>query len=473
MEETNTFNETLYAAILERQQLFDSVFLPKLLEEYRICQSATKTLLTVFIKKGIFHDDPYKYDSKITDIEVPSDDPFADAERAAMVGRRLSQYEGMLDYMGNYYRFTCDFLTTERINKLVAFGKSFMWEAFSTTSSKPNTKALADLATTIRNGNDPLSISIVNDSLNQLAKSSASIMKTLKNLTDFHRERYKAAVRKLVLPGVQIRPESVSAGAGTGEAVREIKKSFALNMREYPFYSELIAEIVNEDYSPDKERLRAEVLARISGGKPEAAKAVQGESLKATLLNGMRTLGGVSPQLEQIAKKLQENQAAIVGTEKSFMEKLVAAFRKAFNMPEETREIVINSVDPVTQTTKRESIDFNPFIEDLRRRARVYTGFTVRTSPAWQKIESLQEQQILDLLTRYVAELNGLLKQCVGLDDYFKQTAQSEIRDHIHGIKVEISAIRTTLVKANQYRAEYTSQVEEQQQLRKLGITNA
>lgn len=473
MEETKNFNETLFAAILERQQLFDSVFLPKLLEEYRICQSAAKTLLTVFLKKGIFHDDPYKYDSKITDIEIPPDEPFADSDRATMVGRRLSQYESMLDYMGNYYRFNCDFLTSERINRLVAFNKSFMWEAFSTTSSKPNTKGLADLATTIRNGNDPLSISIVNDSLNQLAKSSATITKTLKSLTDFHRERYKAAVRKLVMPSVQIRGESVSAGTGTGEAVREIKKSFAVNMKDYPFYSELIAEIVNEDFSPEKERLRAEALARISGGKPEAAKATQEESLKSTLLNGVRTLGGVSPQLDQIAKKLQENQAAIVSTEKGFMQKLVAAFRKAFNLPEETREIVINSVDPVTQAAKRESIDFVPFIEDLRRRARVYTGFTVRTSPAWQKIESMQEQQILDLLTRYVAELNGTLKQCAGLDDYFKQTADAEIREHIHGIKVEISAIRNTLVKANQYRAEYTSQVEEQQQLKKLGITNA
>jgi hypothetical protein len=471
MEETKNFSDTLFAAILERQQQFDSIFLPKMLEEYRICQSAAKTLLTVFLKKGIFHDDPYKYDSKITDIQIPSDDPFTDSDRAGMVGRRLSQYESMLDYMGNYYQFTCDFLTTDRINKLVAFNKCFMWEAFSTTSSKPNTKGLADLATTIRNGNDPLSISIVNDSLNQLAKSSAAITKTLKNLTDFHRERYKAAVRRLVMPSVHIREESLSAG--TGEAVREIKKSFAVNMKDYPFYTELIAEIVNEEFSSEKERLRAEVLARIAGGKPETSKAVQVDSLKTTLLNGVRTLGGVSPQLDQIAKKLQENQAAVASTEKGFMQKLAMIFRKAFNLPEETHEIIINSVDPVTQAAKRDSIDFIPFIEDLRRRSRVYTGFTVKTSPAWLKIESMQESQILDLLTRYVAELNGLLKQCAGLDDYFKQNAQVEIRDHIHGIKVEISAIRNTLVKANQYRAEYTSQIEEQQQLRKLGITNA
>ena len=65
------------------------------------------------------------------------------------------------------------------------------------------------------------------------------------------------------------------------------------------------------------------------------------------------------------------------------------------------------------------------------------------------------------------------LKQCAGLDDFFKQNAPPEIRNNIRGVKVDISAIRNNLVKANQCRAEYSSQVEEQQQLKKLGITNA
>jgi hypothetical protein len=84
----------------------------------------------------------------------------------------------------------------------------------------------------------------------------------------------------------------------------------------------------------------------------------------------------------------------------------------------------------------------------------------------------MDEKQILDLLTRHVAELGNILKECAGLDEYFKQTASPELRERVRGIKVEIAAIRNSLVKANQCRAEYASQVEEQQQLKKLGITN-
>jgi hypothetical protein len=471
MEENQNFTDALFQAIIERQQMFDSLILPKLLEEYRISQSAAKTIRTVLLKKGILHDDPYKYDSKIADIEVPPDDSFTDHERATVVGRRLSQYEAMLDYMSNYYQFTCDYITAERINRLVALNKCFLWESFSPTSSKPNTKGLADLVMNIRNGNDPLSISIINDALGQLNKSSVAITKTLRSLTEFHRERYKVAVRKLVMPSVVIDTGTFSSGYSA--AIREIKHSFSINMKEQPFYNELIEEIIKEDYAADKEMLQRDLLARLTSVRPEAKKQNAEENLKTVLLDGIRVLGSVSQQLDDMANKLQENQHAILSVEKSFFQKLGALFRKAFNLPEEKSEIVITTVDPLTQTGKRETIDFNPFLEEIRRRARIYAGFTARTSPSFQKIEAMQEQQILDLLTRHVAELNALLKQCAGLDDYYKQNAPNEVRSMIRGTKVEISAVRTNLVKANQCRAEYSSQVEERQQLKKLGITDA
>lgn len=471
MEETQSFTDLLFQAIIERQQMFDSVLLPKLQEEYRITQSAVKTIKTVLLKKGILHDDPYKYDSKITDIEIPPDETFTENEKAGIVGRRLSQYEAMIDYMNNYYQFNCDFLTTERITKIIALNRAFFWESFSTTSARPNTKGLADLVNIVRNGSDPLSVSIVNDALSQLSKSSISITRALKSLTDFHRERYKTAVRRLVMPTVVI--DTATLSSGTSAAIKEVKKSFAINMRDQPFYNELIDEIIKEDYSPERAVLQQELLSRLSSTRIDTKKAAAEESLKPTLMDGIRVLGSVAPQLDELATKLMENQHLLMSVEKGFFQKFVELLRKAFNRPEEEREIAITTVDPLTQTSKRETVDFNAFIEDLKRRSRIYTGFTSRTSASYQKIELQQEQQILDLLTRHVAELNVLMKQCAGLDEHFKQNAPLEVRDRVRGIKVEISAVRTNLVKANQCRAEYTSQVEEQQQLKKLGITNA
>ncbi len=455
---------------MERQRVFDSYLLPKLLEEYKISQSAAKTIRTVLVKKGIVRDDPYNYDSKISEIQIPPEEQFTETEKPQVIGGRLAQYEAMLDYLSNYYTFNCDFLTTEKISKLVALNRSFTWEAFSTTSTRVNTKGLADLVSTLRTGNDPLSISIVNDALSQLNKSATAITKTLKTLTDFHKERYKAAVRKLVMPGAIINPATLTTN--TREAVAEIKRSFAVNMKGQPFYNELIEEILKEDFSPDHAVLQEELLARLSANQAAASKNAKQETLKPVLLDGIRILGAFSPQLDELAIKISENNHTLLSAEHGFWEKLAALFRKAFNIPEKPQSVQITTVDPVTQTGKRETIDIPSFVDDIKHRSRLYTGFALKTSPAYQKIEAMEEPEILDLLTRHIAELNMLLKQGAGLDNYFKQTVSQMDRDRIRGLRVEISGLRNNLVKANQCRAEYASQLEEQQQLKKLGITN-
>lgn len=470
MEQSAEFNQQLFQVIMERQQMFDSFLLPKLQEEYRITQSAARTIQTVLLKKGILHDEPYKYDSKITDIEIPPEDTYTEGEKASIIGRRIAQYEQMIDVVNNNYQFNCDFLTTERISKLVNLNRVFTWESFSPTSTRVNTRGLAELINNVRSGSDPLSISILNDALTQLSKSSITITKQLKSLTDFHRERYKAAVRKLVLPGAEFEPPTIQSGHAA--ALKEIKRSFAVNMKNYPFYTELVDEILKEDYSPEHAVLQQELLSRLAVVKQGSNKTAAEENFKPVLLDGIRTLGSVSPQLDDIIAKLAENNTIILNMDQGFLQRFVRSLRKAFNRPEKEKPITITAIDPVTQSSKHETIKFPEFIDDLKRKSRIYTAFSVRTSPAYQKVETMDEQQILDLLTRHVAELSGILKQAAGLDEYFKQTAIPEVRDRIRGIKIEISAIRNSLVKANQCRAEYASQVEEQQQLKKLGITN-
>ena len=200
--------------------------------------------------------------------------------------------------------------------------RAFSWESFSTTSTRVNTKGLADLVYALRAGNDPLSSSIVNDALSQLSKSSASINKILKSLTDFHRERYKVAVRKLVLPGAIINPATLTTN--TREAVAEIKRSFAINMKGQPFYNELIEEILKEDYSPDHAVLQQELLGRLAVTQPDTAKNVKNESLKPVLLDGIRILGAVSPQLDELAAKVADNHHIIVTADRGFFDKLAA-----------------------------------------------------------------------------------------------------------------------------------------------------
>ena len=53
---------------------------------------------------------------------------------------------------------------------------------------------------------------------------------------------------------------------------------------------------------------------------------------------------------------------------------------------------------------------------------------------------------------------------------YFKSEAGMDLRKNIKGVKIEVTSIKNTLVKANQKKHEYISRIEEQEQLKKLGV---
>ena len=62
--------------------------------------------------------------------------------------------------------------------------------------------------------------------------------------------------------------------------------------------------------------------------------------------------------------------------------------------------------------------------------------------------------------------------QLNALDEFFKSTCQPSNKARIKGMKMDLEAMKNTLVNVNQKRAEYVSYIEEQAQMKKLGITD-
>jgi hypothetical protein len=58
------------------------------------------------------------------------------------------------------------------------------------------------------------------------------------------------------------------------------------------------------------------------------------------------------------------------------------------------------------------------------------------------------------------------------LDNFFKVNTVKEDRDKIKGIKPELSALKNTFVKANQFLYEYSAQKEEEEQMKRLGLNS-
>lgn len=469
METVDNFSKQLFELAEAKKQWYDTEEMIKILEEYRNLLGVVNNLINLLEKKGLIQPDPYKLDKKISDIAVPDDLPFLDTERSMVIGARLSDFESMLDFICNIFKFSVSTVSVERIKTLLSLNNYFQWNALVPNSAKPNTKGLGEIVQAVKMGTDTLSVSVLNDSINYASKTVAKINTFLKDLTDFQKELYKIEIRKNIFEHPSYSHEK--SLKSNSEAMHQIKKLYPQVMGKRPFYSELIEELIQEEYSAEKEKLRANLIKKfeiVSNKKEEKKIKID---TKEMLMEAVRALGGAAPILEQIALKIDENHKILESEHNSFMDKLLALLRQAFNRPEKPTTYTVTVIDTLTQSRKHEDITYQDFVNDINRRRRTYNSFSVKKAPGYVKIESQTEKSIQEYLSKQISECNHLMQLLSALDDYFKSAPAAENRSKIKGLKMELTSLKNCIVKTNQRKAEYTALIEEEEQLKKLGIS--
>ena len=110
-------------------------------------------------------------------------------------------------------------------------------------------------------------------------------------------------------------------------------------------------------------------------------------------------------------------------------------------------------------------------ITELATKARRYTAISQKNSVGYKKVLALPEDKILDFVSAQISECNRLLIILNALDGFFKSAAAPYDKAKIKGLKIDLTTLKNSIIKTNQHRAEYTSYIEEEEQMRKLGIT--
>ena len=87
-------------------------------------------------------------------------------------------------------------------------------------------------------------------------------------------------------------------------------------------------------------------------------------------------------------------------------------------------------------------------------------------------MEAQGEEEIYTFLTKQLAECQQMLLMLLGYDKFFKNEVESPNKAKVKGLTMETTSIKNTMVKTNQRKAEYAAYVEEQKQLKRLGIIN-
>jgi len=468
MEDMQTFAHRVEESLATKRDRLDRAELLKLKESFKIFQSSFQSIRTILYKKGILHEDPYKFDLKISEVGTPPETPFAESEKIEKMCVRVSQFESYLDFLNNYYQFSTDFLTMGRIRRLLALTKYFNFNQFTETSTQPNTRALAELVGTIKKGSDQFSTGLIADAINQLDKTSKDIVAVLKELAAYHKERYKLELRQLVMPRLNLDPAAVVAHRE--EAVHQVKHKFAEIAGDRPFYPELVEELLLEDYFPEGAALREEVLKRLAV-KEEKRPALNSErTFRTILLEGARALAGAALSLEDAISKLRENSAVFEAGDHTLAARLRRMLRKIFFPDDNGLVYRIEVIDPSTNQRVPQDVDLVQFLDETGKRASLIASLGQRGTSPTRRMEDMPEDQAYKFLQRNIEEIQKTLRILAGFDEFFKEETKKEDRPKIKGIMVELSTVKGAVIKANQKKHEYVAQREELEQMRRLGI---
>ena len=464
----SSFNAKYLAAFEEKKNWYNTVQLPKIQDNYRLHLVCVNNLFDALVKKSLINPDPYKKDKKISQIVSPEDTSFNENERANVLGIRFSDYQSMVDFICNYMKFTVDQLTMDKIKRLLDLNATFGWTNLSPNSPKINTRSMAFCINAARNGAQPIQIAMINDSMNKTVEAINFINNGLRELADFQKSAYKAAVRSSILAR-----EDFDWSKTTAEApmLAEIKRLYPGNMPKHSFNAELVHEIIEEEASDSRSVLQEQELARFKiVAAPKKEKEKKTVDTHEVIMEIVRLLGTSGEQYQVVVEKLANNNSILQAQKNTGMMKFIRFWRKLFNLAEPEVEYNIVITDSATQQSKKERLNYTEFFNNLVKRAKYYSAIVSPQSGVFGKISAQTNDKILDFLNKQTTENTRLMQVLSALDDYFKANVSQLERSKIKGIKPELSFVKSIMVKINQSKAECIALIEENEQMKKLGI---
>jgi hypothetical protein len=126
--------------------------------------------------------------------------------------------------------------------------------------------------------------------------------------------------------------------------------------------------------------------------------------------------------------------------------------------------------DGTTSTARIEKIAFNRFYQESQKKARLFMTLANKMSTAYQRLEGAGEEQMFDFLGKNLGDLQLIYRRMEGLNTYFRSEFTQSERNKLKGIKLELAALKNSIVKTNKIKHDYVSGKEEEQQMKKLGI---
>jgi hypothetical protein len=471
MEGSREFAAQLAEAVARRGGWIEDQEIPRLAEDLRFLHSQFEVIVGMLVRKGLLREDPYNYDQAVTELALPPDEVLPDLENTDELSYRLAAYRRQMEFLATGMRLNLATLDMQRLKTVSALVSWISWVDFGEGSRSPVTRAFARQFMKVRMGADTIAAGVLKDAHAQVEKVQARVRAHLAAVIAFHRESWKLAVRTAVLPRLARAP--LAPAAAREDGVRALRRVFAQVSPGRPFYPELAGEILAEDSGEEAEARRAKLLASlvVTEEKPRPAAAAAAVPTRPYLLEAARILARAQGELSAALETLAVNQRLVESRRRGLAAWLRRIFLGAAGRRDSVPVYELEYADNPAAGTQSERIAFDPFLAEARKKTALLASLA--TPAGLSRLESAVEPALLEFVDKLLSDMFLLHRRMSGLNSLFQSRAAEGTKADIRGIRLELVAVKNSVVKANQKRHEYAARREEQEQVRSLASGSA
>ena len=469
MSESEGFQAQLAEAVEAKSRFLTEKTLPQLRESFRMFQTLFENLYNILLRKALIQEDPYKYEQKVSEIEVPPKGDILDIEKSDKLSQRLSAFHAQLEYLNTYHQFSLEFMDLQRVRRIIALVQYINWSNVSEASADATTAVLAETLSKIRPGSDNVSTGIISTSLTQMQKLYRTVLAQLREILGFQKQSYKLMLRQELFGSIRQKLET-SYAVGVDKAYDRLKVAFASAMKGRPFYRDLAQELLQEEFSKEAAELQKKSLSVLKIPREEPAEVRKQPDYRVLLMEAVRVILPAGGHLRDALRKVVANQEILEKSRRGLGGKFRSWLQKRFQSRGQSWLVEIRHFDPRTSTTQSESIDFQKFVENVRRKSSLFDALGQPDSTSFVRLSEASERQIDTFLKKNIGELQLQYRRLQGLNEHLRQEAPAELKEQLKGIKIELSGLKNCVVRANHRRYEYVTLKEEEVRLQQLGV---
>lgn len=452
--------QKIYLELLEqKKEDVENNSFDKIHKTYKRFYSSYNSLFKLLCDEGIIKEDPYKEDYSLHSLKLPDESHISHNEEEYQLAIRLSHYQALLEYIKEKIDFSFEELTPKSVDLIMKLVQFIDWyRLFDHQPQGENTVALNKILFLYQKDiGHTFVVSTLKSTTGNIDRYSKILIDELEEVKLVIDEEYKILIRENIFSTIKLPPQLNGENIPKAHnlVIKKIKES------KLPLHKTLIEDILLEDYSPEGDILKKDILDRLTITPKETENNEVTEKKidpKEFLERAILELYKISSQVFPILTKTQENSITYREETYSLLEKLIDYIKHSIFLNKRETFYTLKVIGKSESDSELKEINLEKFLTSFNSLHTKLDNYKNRDLPLFKALLERPENEIEAFTHQLLSKCRYSYKIAYALDTFFKRALEDT-----KGIQVELQAILSILNKAQALYQEYTNLKEESQ----------